>query len=121
MDEPLFRETRMFEPELPWECNGARLTNRRAFAQHILPRSPCIQGSTSGNWNRRFYGHPVKVSGVMSTNRRRTIRLRAIVRQKIFWHIARIGERGAQVLPSSKSKKIRIKGGTAWLANQTYW
>jgi hypothetical protein len=44
------------------------------------------------------------------------------VQQKEFFGTLRERGSGAQVLPSSKSKKkIRIKGETAWLANQTYW
>jgi Magnesium chelatase, subunit ChlI len=78
--------------------------------------------SFAHKWNRRFTAIRSKCPEVMSTNRRRPMRLRAIGPAENFLAHCEFGGSGAQVLPSSKSKKkIRIKGGTAWLANQTYW
>jgi hypothetical protein len=110
------------KPELPWECNGARLTNRRAFAQHILPRSPCIQARQAETGIVGFAAIRSKCPGVMSTNRRRTMRLRAIgPAEKFFGTLRDRGEvaRKCCRLQSQKRKSALKEELHGWQTKHT--
>jgi hypothetical protein len=111
MDEPLFQETRMSEPELPWECNGARLTHRRALPSIFFRVARAFKARQAETGIVGFFvAIRSKCPGVMSTNRRRTMRLRAIGLAESFLAHCEIGKlRSSVAVFKLKKRKSVLK------------
>ena len=95
----------MSEPELPWECNGARLTHRRALPSIFFRVARAFKARQAETGIVDFTAIRSKCPGVMSTNRRRTMRLRAIGPAEKFFGTLRDRGKWRSIVAVFKVKK----------------